>query len=400
MASEGFSAVGLGRLHDAMAGHVARGAMPGLAYLLARRGEQHVEVIGSLAFGDQAPMPRDAIFRIASLSKPVTAAAVMTFVDDGTLHLGDPVDDLLPELANRRVLRSVGAALDDTVPADRSITVADLLTCRLGLGAVPAMPDTYPIQIAEAARDLMTFGPPWPPPPHSPDVWLALLAELPLIHQPGEGWLYNTGIQVAGVLLERAAGKALEEILWERLFDPLGMVDTGFTVSLAQRHRFATAYAPEPGSDELRVLDGVDGFWSRPPAAANGAGWLVSTVEDFWAFVQMVVSFGEYDGRRILSTQSIEAMTTNWLTEEQRRSALPFLGPDSGWGLGMATPLAGRTPTGVPRGFGWNGGTGTSWFSDPVSGLTGILMTQRAMTSPQAPAAFVDFWGHAYDALS
>jgi CubicO group peptidase (beta-lactamase class C family) len=109
---------------------------------------------------------------------------------------------------------------------------------------------------------------------------------------------------------------------------------------------------------------------------------------------------GDYDGQRILSADSAAAMSTNHLTEEQRASASLFLGADSGWGLGMAAPVAGRVPVGVPRGFGWNGGTGTSWWFDPATGLTGILLTQRAMTSPEPPAAFVDFWNHAYQALA
>jgi CubicO group peptidase (beta-lactamase class C family) len=382
-----------------MTEHINRGAVPGLAYLVARRSDVHAEVLGTMAFGDTDPMPRNAIFRIASLSKPIAAAAAMSLVDDGTLRLDDAVDELLPELAERRVLRALDSALDDTVPADRSITVEDLLTCRLGLGAIMAMPGTYPIQVAEAERQLMTFGPPWPPSPHTPDEWMALLGELPLIHQPGEGWLYNTGITVLGVLLERAAGKPVAELLRERLFDPLGMIDTAMSVLPEQRDRFTTAYSPDPESGELFVLDGVDGYWSEPPTFPNLAGWLVSTLDDFWAFAQMMTNAGRYNGKQVLSPHSVEAMTTNRITEAQRASAGVFLGPDAGWGLGMAAPVVGHLPVGLPRGFGWNGGTGTSWFSDPDTGLTGILLTQRAMTSPEPPAAFVDFWECAYQAL-
>ncbi len=399
MTSEGFSDAGLARLHEVMAGHVERGAMPGLAYLVARGDDVHVEVIGARTFGDAEPMPRDAIFRIASLSKPITAAAAMTFVDDGTFALDDAIDDLLPEMANRRVLRSLESPLDDTVPANRAITIEDLLTSRLGLGAVMAMPGTYPIQIAEAERRLMTFGPPWPPSPYSPDEWIAVLGELPLIHQPGEGWLYNTGIQVAGVLLERGGGKPLAEVLRERLFEPLGMTDTGFHLTAGQRDRMTTAYTPDH-SGELVVLDGVDGFWSQPPAMPTAAGWLLSTLDDFWAFARLIVNRGEHNGKRVLSAAAVDAMTTNRLTAEQRSGARLFFGDDFGWGLGMATPLPGRVHAGLPRGFGWNGGTGTVWSTDRLSGLTGIMLTQRALTSPEPPPAFVDFWDAAYAALS
>jgi CubicO group peptidase (beta-lactamase class C family) len=400
MASRALSAPALRQLRDAMMAHVERGAMPGLAYLVARGGDVHVEVLGTMAFHHSEPMPRDAIFRIASLGKPITAAAVMTLVDDGTLRLDDPVDNLLPELADRRVLRSLDSPLDDTVPADRAITVADLLTCRLGLGVVMAPPDTYPIQAAEADRALRTFGPPWPPSPHSADEWMALLGELPLIHQPGEGWMYNTGITVAGILLERAAGKPVTDVLRERLFDPLGMLDSGLSITSSQRHRFTTAYTPDPQSGELSVLDDVDGFWSEPPALGDLAGWLVSTLDDYWAFVQMMIDAGHYDGNQVLSPGSVEAMTTNQITEEQRASATMFLGPDAGWGLGMAAPVPGHSPVSLPRGYGWNGGSGTSWYTDPDTGLTGILLTQRGMTSPEPPAAFVDFWEGANQALA
>jgi CubicO group peptidase (beta-lactamase class C family) len=399
MAAGGLSDAGLARLHDVMAGHVEGGAMPGLTYLLARGDDVHVEAIGTKTFGDSDPMPRDAIFRIASLSKPITSAAAMILVDDGTIALDAAVDDLLPELADRQVLRSLESELDDTVPAHRAITVDDLHTCRMGFGVVMAWPGTYPIQRADSERALMTMGPPWPPTPHTPDEWMQQLGRLPLIHQPGESWLYNTGIQVLGVLIERAAGMPLADFMSKRIFAPLGMSDTGFNIGASQRDRMTTAYTPDPNSGELSVLDGVDGYWSAPPTFPNAAGWLVSTLDDYWAFAQLILNRGESKGSRILSEQSVELMTTNQLTDDQRASASMFLGQDAGWGFGMATPLAGRQASGVPRGFGWNGGTGTTWRSDPDTGLTGILFTQRAMASPETPREFVDFWDLAYASL-
>ena len=148
MRSGGFSSARLARMREVMAGHVASGRMPGLVMLVSRRGETHAEAIGNLAFGDSAPMRRDTIFRIASLTKPVTAAAAMMLVEDGKLRLDDPVDPWLPELKDRKVLRSIEGPLDDTVPASRPITLRDLLTFRLGLGAVMVFPPKYPIQQA------------------------------------------------------------------------------------------------------------------------------------------------------------------------------------------------------------------------------------------------------------
>jgi CubicO group peptidase (beta-lactamase class C family) len=220
------------------------------------------------------------------------------------------------------------------------------------------------------------------------------------MHQPGEQWMYNTGSQVLGILLERAAGQPLEAFLRQRLLDPLGMRDTGFSVSPEQRSRFTTAYAPDPAAGTLGVLDGVeDSYWSRPPAMPNAAGWLVSTIDDFWAFVTMLLADGTSNGERMLSERSVELMTTDHLTPEQRASAGVFLGEHDGWGLGMLVPATDAPASSTQRGFGWDGGTGTAWRSDRVRGLTGLLFTQRAMTSPEPPAVFDDFWSGAYASI-
>ncbi len=404
VSDRGLSGDGVARLHDLMASHVERKAMPGLVALLARHGDVHVEVVGTKAFGDTEPLERDSIFRIASLSKPVAAAAALILVDDGTLQLQDSVEDLLPELAHRRVLRSIDAELDDTVPATRPVTVEDLLTFRLGFGAVMAPPRTYPIQRAEEELELHTLSPPWPPPPLTPDEWIERFGTLPLMHQPGEKWMYNTGSQVLGVLVERAAGEPLERFLRARVFEPLGMHDTGFSVPDDKVARFTTAYQPDPDSGRLSVLDAPDeSFWGRPPSFPNAAGWLVSTLDDFWSFVQMLIGQGVHRGSRILSETSVRRMTSDHLTKEQRQEAELFLGPHGSWGLGLLVPAAGegegRDETGIPGGFGWNGGTGTTWHSDVERGLTGILFTQRAMTSPKPPEVFTDFWDCAYGAI-
>ncbi len=276
-----------------MQSHVDRGAIPGLVALVARDDDAHVEVLGTRALGDAEALQRDAIFRIASLSKPIAASAAMILVDEGTLGLDDPVQNLLPELADRRVLRRLDAELDDTVAAARPITLLDLLTFRMGFGSIMAPPRTFPIQRAEEELRLMTLGPPWPPTPHTPDEWMRHFGSLPLMAQPGEQWLYNTGAQVLGVLLERAAGKLLETFLGERLFGPLGMRDTAFSVAPSQLGRFTTAYTPAPDSSSLTVLDAVtDSYWRKPPMFPDAAGWLVSTIEDYWAFVRMLLERG------------------------------------------------------------------------------------------------------------
>jgi CubicO group peptidase (beta-lactamase class C family) len=403
VSSPGLTGAGRARLHEELARYVDSGAVPGVAALVARGGDVHIEVLGTLAEGDSTPLRRDAIFRIASLTKPIAAAGALTLVDDGTLSLQEPIEKYLPELADRRVLRSLDAPLTDTVPADRAITVEDLLTFRLGFGAVMAAPDTYPVQSAEEALGLMTMGPPWPPPPWDTDEWVARFAKLPLLQQPGAGWHYNTGAHLLGPLLERVTGTKLEPFLRTRLFDPLGMADTSFWVPPDKEDRFTTAYAPDPQDEGLHLLDPPHGgWWSTPPPMANAAGMLVSTLDDFWAFAAMLRAGGVHDGEQLLAPASVTAMTTDRLDEAQRAAAGIFLGPATGWGYGMAAPAAlrpGEEPP-VPWGYGWDGGSGTTWRTDPARGLTGILLTQRAMTSPEPPPLFVDFWDAAYGALT
>jgi CubicO group peptidase (beta-lactamase class C family) len=397
--SAGLSLDGLAHLHSAMVAHVERGALPGLITLVAHHGEVHVDVIGSPAFGDSRPLARDDIFRIASLTKPISALAALMLIEDGVLRLDDAVDELLPELANPRVLRTIGAELDDTVPARRSITVDDLLTFRLGFGCLTVPPGTYPIQVAEEELELKSLGPPWPPTPHMPDAWIARLGSLPLMCQPGEQWLYNTGAQVLGVLIERAAGVPLETYLRERLFGPLAMDSTGFSVPPEQIDRLTTAYTPDPQSESPSVLDDAeDSYWSVPPAFPSAAGWLVSTIDDYWAFVQLLLSGGEHHGTRIVSQSSIDLMTSDHLTRAQRESGRFFLGEGGSWGFGLRVPAAGADRPSIPGGYGWDGGTGTTWSSDVARDLTGILFTQRELTSPQ-PRVFADFWDAAYGAL-
>ena len=381
---------GLARLHDTLTAHVAAGELPGLVLLVAVGDDVHVEAIGAPAFTDDAPLRRDAIFRIASLTKPVVAAAALTLVDERRLRLEDPIDELVPELAGRRVLRSLDAELDDTVPARRAITIGDLLDFRLGFGALMAMPGTYPIQVAEAELELQSIGgPPWPPGPHDPDSWIAALGTLPLIHQPGEAWLYNTGTQVLGVLLARACGQDLGTVLRERIFEPLGMQDTGFWVPPAKLDRLTTFYLPDGDTGELSVLDDpADSWWAKPPRHPDASGWLVSTIDDYWAFVSMLVG----GGAEVLAPGTVARMTADHLTPAQREPYPMFFGEHGSWGLGLMVPAAGADDPPFPAGVGWDGGSGVTWRSQPERRATGILLTQRHVLSPAPTRLVQDFW--------
>jgi len=397
MSASGLSAVRLGRMREVLAGHVARGDLPGLVALVARRGEVHVAAAGTTEAGGGTEMRRDAIFRIASVTKQIAAAAAMILVEECRLRLDDPVDGLLPELAGRKVLRRPDGPLGDTVPAHRPITLRDLLTMRMGLGAVMAPPGAYPIQVA---MDEAGLSPGPEGPSIGPDEWMKRLGSLPLAHQPGEKWMYHTPADVLGVLMARAAGRPLEKFLAERLFEPLGMKDTGFHVPAGKLGRLPAAYRPDPVTGGLVLAeDSGTSRWARPPAFPAAGGGLVSTADDLLAFCTMMLNKGRSASGRILSRPSVELMTTDQITGEQKAENALFLGTGSGWGLGVQVVTRRTDLDGVPGRFGWTGGTGTSVYTDPAEELIGILLTQRYLTSPVSPAVFRDFWTCAYQAI-
>jgi CubicO group peptidase (beta-lactamase class C family) len=399
MSTGGFSRARLGRMHDVMAGHVERGDVPGIVTLVSGRGEVHVGAIGMKAVGGSEPMRRDTIFRIASVTKPIVAAAAMILVEECALRLDEPVDPWLPELADRQVLRAIDSPLDDTVPSNRPITLRDLLTFRLGIGAVMVFPPRYPIQQAMAEAGVAP-GPTLPS--HAPDELMKRFGSLPLLHQPGEKWLYNSGSDVLGVLISRVAGTSLEEFLRERILAPLGMNDTSFSMPASKLDRLASSYWTNFATGEFDVFDGVDDSrWARPPVFESGAGGLVSTVDDLLAFGQMMLKGGKHCSERILSRPSIEVMTTDHLTPEQKTASdfFPDFWDSHGWGFGVSIVTRRDDLAATPGRYGWDGGYGTSWYVDPKEELIGILMTQRVWDSPSPPSVLLDFWTSAYQAI-
>src|SRR5437870_6355638 len=282
---------GLERLHEAMAARGAKGELPGMVTLVAQGEGLHVDPIGVMAFDSAEPMRRDTIFRITSMTKPILAAATMMLVDDGKLALDEPVDRLLPELADRRVLRRVDGPLDDTVPARRPITVLDLLTFRMGHGLITEPTFDPPYPIVNAARELrLVMGPPDPRTPHDPDGWIKRFGTLPLMYQPGERWQYNTGSLVLGVLVARASRQPLAEFFRARIFEPLGMNETGFSMSSAQTSRLPSYYMTDFRTSklELQSLSSAS-EWTKPPVFPSGAAGLLSTVDDYDAFARLLL---------------------------------------------------------------------------------------------------------------
>jgi len=289
------------------------------------------------------------------------------------------------------VLRNPSGPLDDTVPAKRPITVEDLLTFRCGLGFVPTAGADSPLERRIAELRLLGFGPPDPASPLGPDEWLRRLGTLPLVAQPGETWLYNTGSYILGVLIARVARKPLPLLLAERLFAPLGMKDTGFVVPTTQRTRFVSAYRLESGRAQLDDAP-LSSPWTKVPAFFDAAAGLVSTADDYFAFSSFLLSQGHRGGRRLLSREWVAAMTSDHLSASQRAAAEPIIGNRHGWGYGLAV-VTETTPQGIPAGaYGWNGGFGTSWVADPASQTSAILLTQTLFASPAPPAVHQEFW--------
>ncbi len=393
--SGGLSKARLSRMHDVMARHVERGNVPGLVTLVSRRGELHVDAIGMKAVGGSVPIRRDTIFRIASMTKPIAAVATMILVEECKLRLDEPVDRLLTELADRKVLKRLDGPLDDTVPAKRPITVRDLLTLRMGFGYSVELSNDYPIQKAMNERYL-AIGP-QPTTAPSTQAWMNALGSLPLMHQPGEQWLYETSSDVLGVLVARAAGQPLEAFFRERIFEPLGMKDTAFSVPPEKLTRLPPCYQANPETGALELFDDIGGFWSRPPAFPSGGGGLVSTADDFLAFGLMLLNKGKHGSERILSRPSVELMTTDQLTPDQKTAASAFLGDNRGWGFGMSVVTRRDDVSAMSGRFGWDGGYGTSWASDPKEEMVAILMTQLCF--PQVMDIYLDFWTSAYQAI-
>jgi CubicO group peptidase (beta-lactamase class C family) len=393
MNSSGLSEDRLRHLHAVMAGHVAGGVAPGLVSVVSRRGEAHVDVIGATAMDGGDPMRRDSIFRISSMTKPITAVATMILLEECVVRLDEPVDRLLPELADRRVVRRIDGPINDTVPANRPITVRDLLTFRMGFGGYFG-----PCPVNDAAAPLqLGVGPPQPSLPPEPDEWMRRFSTLPLMVQPGERWLYHTGADVLGVLIARASGQPFETFLRERIFEPLSMKDTAFAVPDTDVERLVTSYLTDPDTGALTVFDPPAGQWSTPPAFPSGGGGLVSTADDFLAFADMLLR----GGKPLLSRPSVETMTTDQLTPEQK--AVGGFFPDDfdgrGWGFGVGIVTRRDHPAAPVGQYGWDGGLGTIWRNDPSGQVATILLTNAAWTSPRPPDIALDFLTAAYAAL-
>lgn len=352
---------------------ISERAVPGaIAAVTAPGSAPQVYVAGDDGFG--APLRRNTIMRIASITKPIVTTAALSLVETGSAAPTDPITRWLPELEDRPVLRADDAPLDDTLPAERAVTLEDVLTGRCGDGMLPRFPMDAPIQVAYAGAQLGSDGPPGSYVIPEPDEWMRRLAALPLIAQPGSRWLYQTPNDLLGVLVARIAGRPLPEVLVERVYQPAGMVDTDFHVPADKLSRFVPQLAP--ADDGFDVFDPVDGMWATPPRFPMGSAGLVSTIDDLIAFSDAL-----RDGR-LVSETTLTAARTDHLTPAQRADADAFL-DGAGWGYGQCVEPDGR--------YGWDGGLGTGWRADPHTGVSDLLLTQVLWSGPEGPTLLADF---------
>ena len=381
-----------------LAGVVQRGDVAGLVALTARGNETHLEIHGVQDLAAPAPMTRETIFRIASITKLITAVAAMTLVEEARIRLDDSIESWLPELANRQVLRSLDGPVTDTVPASRPITLRDLMTSQMGFGAVMAMPNTYPIQTL-IDRSGLAAGPVEPQLSH--DDYMRRLGTLPWLHHPGEGWRYHHASDVLGILIARITGGSLADALRERIFDPLRMADTGFAVPAPSLPRLATVYARDAAAKLQPFTDGRQGSLGAQPTFESGGGGLFSTADDLLAFGRMMLAKGYAPTGRILSRPGITLMTTDQISQFAKAQSpfSPGFWEHRGWGFGLSVVTSRGSISQTPGAYGWNGGYGTTLHIDPSEDMISIFLMQRLMTAPDDSGLNEDFLTLAYQAI-
>lgn len=405
MSEAGFSGPRLERARSAMQAFINAGDVSGCVALAWRHGElAWIDALGHSDGEAQTPMSRDTMFRIASMTKPVTSVAALMLVEEGRISLDDPISRWLPELAEPRVMLEPGGTIDRTEPARAPITLLDLLTHRAGFAyhftALGPLSDAY-------ARVFNGFDA-----MVDPAAWLQRVSELPLMFHPGTRWHYSIATDVLGALIQRISGVSLEEFFRVRIFEPLDMMDTSFIVPADKAGRLSVSYVIDPATRKRLVEDHPSSSrFLKPERFQSGGGGLVSTADDYLRFARMLLGRGRLQGDlrdrmsgpRLLSHASVDLMRSNFLGRDQRR--IPAFNhvvwAGQGFGLGLAIvddPAQQRVLGYRSKGsFGWPGALGTSWFADPVEDMIGILMIQRRGIEPFPMAA--TFERLLYDAI-
>lgn len=384
---KGFNAEKLAGIAPALKAIVDAGDLSGFVTLSYRRGDVgQLNVIGKRNIEENLPMTRDTLFRIASMTKPVTSVAALMLMEEGKFKLDDPITKWAPEFSNMRVLKNADGPLDETVPAARAITFDDIFTHRSGLAygfsSMGPIAHEYQRVLGDVLNNNMTS-----------DTWMKAISTLPLLYQPGERFHYSHSTDVLGFLVERISGMPFRDFLIERLFKPLGMPDTDFYVPLDKRKRAAVVYRQDDKTGKLNPVPFKQ--YESAPNFCGGGGGLISTVDDYLKFARMLFNKGAFEGRRYLTPSTVELMCTNRLTPEQR--AIPFLGAipmwaGMGFGLGVsvidAPDKLGFLGMGGVGSFGWPGAFGTWWQADPANDMILIYLIQNSM--PLEPGAIAN----------
>lgn len=363
---------------DMLQEHVDSGALPGAVALSCRRGRTDTAVVGNQDLESKIPMSARTLFHWDSLSKPLTAALALTFVSDGSIDIDSPIDRWLPELSGPRVLEDPSGPLTATTPAARPVTLEDLLTLRGGLGFTTDFESDFTAALVAELQE--------GPAPRSLDreSFLTSAGKLPLAHQPGQGWTYNTGSTILGLLLERLADRPLDDLMTKRLVEPLEMTDARWWVPPSDLHRFTARYErTDDPREKLRLVDPAEGRHAHPPTFPDGAGGMIGTADDWLSFGRMLLDGGVHQGRRILPDPLVTSIMTDHLTAAQRDQAGFFLDDGEGWGYGGSVRTDGT--------YGWAGGAGTIARIDPRRDQVSVLMTQVALDDPQGSPLLTSF---------
>lgn len=374
----GFSSEQLGKIESYFQGRVDRGEIAGIVTLVARDGKiAHLSAVGYQDAEQRIPMETDSLFRIYSMTKPIASTALMMLYQDGLFQLNDPLSKFIPEFANLRVLRDPNGPLDETVAMEREPTVQDVLRHTAG----------FSHGLGRSEYDELFVGTGIFRPETSLEEMMTALSTVPLMNQPGTAYRYSIGPDVAMRLVEIISGMEADEYLEQRMFDPLGMDDTGYVVTSDNAHRLAPIHWLKDG--ELVAINETNGSpfggvlvenWSVNNYTVDhdykgGSIGLVSTAEDYWRFAQAMLNGGELDGERIIGRKTVEYMAQNHLTPQQHESFSPAMG----FGLGFATIEipAGVSYTTSKGNFYWAGAAATNFWIDPTENIVVVAMTQH-----------------------
>ncbi len=393
--SVGFSTDRLQNLHSLIQDEINQKQLAGAVTILARHGK----VIDYRTYGQSdreksVRMTNDTIFRAYSMTKPLTGVAMMILYEQGKWLPWHPISEYIPEFVHLKVFNGFDA-LGNMILVDpeHSPTVAEVMSHSAGFSYGFTQ---SPVDAMYHEKNVLQSA--------NLHEMIEKLATIPLNYQPGTRWQYSVGMDIEGYMVEKLSSRSLPDFMRDHVFEPLGMKDTGFTVPAEKRVRMATCYeagAPKAGATAPQVHDGVqDSQWNEPPTFPDAAAGLVSTVDDYLAFGQMMLDGGKHGRERILSRPSVEAMVADQLTPEQKASSglVPGYWDSLGWGFGVGIVTRRDGVAAVPGRFGWDGGYGTSWGSDPREGMVAVLMTQR-LAFPPFSKVHLDFWTSVYQAI-